>query len=200
MSVSNPREFTYFEDKGINPPKTLREVFEPRFADRVVELRRVPANTIKPNPHNWRIHPQTQVAALESMLSNVGFTDAVIARETDDGLELIDGHLRREILGDDIIPVLVVNVSEEESKQMLATFDPIAALAETNTELLSQLLEGLDFNSAIISEMLDDLRAESTVPLPTDTDPPEEFPTFDDTVKTDYCCPSCGYEWSGQPK
>lgn len=29
---------------------------------------------------------------------------------------------------------------------------------------------------------------------------PEEFPSVDDNLSTDYQCPKCGYEWSGQPK
>ncbi len=29
----------------------------------------------------------------------------------------------------------------------------------------------------------------------------KEFPVIDDkTLQTDYCCPKCGYEWSGKPK
>lgn len=26
------------------------------------------------------------------------------------------------------------------------------------------------------------------------------FQSFDLDIATDYCCPSCGFEWSGQPK
>lgn len=28
--------------------------------------------------------------------------------------------------------------------------------------------------------------------------PPSVFPSFDENLKTEYCCPSCGYEWSGK--
>jgi ParB-like chromosome segregation protein Spo0J len=27
---------------------------------------------------------------------------------------------------------------------------------------------------------------------------PEEFATYGDDIKTDHCCPSCGYKWSGK--
>lgn len=30
--------------------------------------------------------------------------------------------------------------------------------------------------------------------------PSDEFPPFDDSVKTEYRCPSCKYEWNGQPR
>lgn len=64
--------------------------------DRVVELRRVPASDLLPNPANWRRHPKAQREALQGVLEEVGFAGAVLARETSDGLMLIDGHLRAE--------------------------------------------------------------------------------------------------------
>jgi len=30
--------------------------------------------------------------------------------------------------------------------------------------------------------------------------PPDDFKEYDDDIETDYCCPKCGYEWSGKPK
>ena len=110
-----------------NDPEPEVEQFNnpPRFADRVVELRRVKASELKQNPMNWRRHPESQSAALEGMLADVGFADAVIARETKDGLELVDGHLRQEIMQDDVIPVLVVDINEDEARRMLATQPPL---------------------------------------------------------------------------
>jgi len=29
---------------------------------------------------------------------------------------------------------------------------------------------------------------------------PEEFPSYDESIQTQYCCPKCKYEWSGKPK
>jgi hypothetical protein len=29
---------------------------------------------------------------------------------------------------------------------------------------------------------------------------PAEFGAVDETIETAYCCPKCGYEWSGQPR
>lgn len=30
--------------------------------------------------------------------------------------------------------------------------------------------------------------------------PPEESPPYDDDLPTSYCCPSCGFKWSGKPE
>ena len=75
--------------------------------DRIVELRRVPPADLHPHPKNWRRHPKAQQDALRAMLDRVGFVGAVIARETPDGLMLIDGHLRADLTPDAEIPVLV---------------------------------------------------------------------------------------------
>ena len=30
--------------------------------------------------------------------------------------------------------------------------------------------------------------------------PPDDFAEYGDDIDTEYCCPKCGYEWSGKPK
>ena len=124
------------------------------FQDRITELRRVPASELIANPKNWRQHPPAQKAALTGLLEEIGFADAVIARETDDGLELIDGHLRQEVMGDQEIPVLIVDVTEEEADKMLATFDPLSAMAKSDKDALSILLSGIETNNEKISGLL----------------------------------------------
>ena len=97
-----------------------------KYRDRIRELRRVPASELKANPKNWRTHPEGQAAAMEGVLSEVGWADAVLARETADGLELIDGHLRKEIAPDEMVPVLILDVNESEADKILLTHDPLA--------------------------------------------------------------------------
>ena len=98
--------------------------------DRIKELRRVKAAQLKPHPLNWRTHGPQQRAAMSGVLAEIGYADALLARELDDGsLELIDGHLRAEITPDDEVPVLVLDVTAAEAAKLLATLDPLAALA-----------------------------------------------------------------------
>ena len=123
--------------------------------DRVVELRKVPANTIKPNPWNWRLHPQNQRDALAETVDDIGFAGALIARETPDGLELVDGHLRQDMFGDCMVPVLIVDMTDEEVRRLLATLDPIGAMAQTDTEALTTLLDALDINGEATRSLLE---------------------------------------------
>jgi hypothetical protein len=53
--------------------------------DRIKSLRRVKASDLKPNPRNWRQHPDTQRTALSAVLEEVGYADALLARELPDG-------------------------------------------------------------------------------------------------------------------
>lgn len=112
-----------------------------RFRDRIVELRRVKASTLLDNEKNWRRHPDEQVGAMTSMLERIGITGALVARETKTGLQLIDGHVRKGIAGDELVPVLIVDLSPAEADVMLATFDPLAELAIMDAEALKKLLE-----------------------------------------------------------
>lgn len=134
----------------------------PSIRDRIVELRRVKAADILPNPSNYRTHPETQRAALRGILGEVGIADALLARETPEGLMLIDGHLRREELPDTELPVLVLDVTEEEADKILLTLDPLAQMAEMDTAAARALLEGLTWGSTEgVQSLLDDIAAQA---------------------------------------
>jgi hypothetical protein len=128
--------------------------------NRIKGLRVVPANTLLPNPKNWRTHPDRQRKAMHGILEEVGYAAAAIARELPDGrLMLIDGHLRTETAdeaGQDV-PVLVLDVTEEEADKLLLTLDPIAEMAETDNAVLMELLESVETDNAEVSEMLANL-------------------------------------------
>ena len=82
--------------------------------DRIRELRRVPAKELLPNPKNWRRHPRAQTEALRGLLVEVGYADALLARELPDGrLMLIDGHLRKNTTPDAIgaMPISLLELS-----------------------------------------------------------------------------------------
>ena len=128
--------------------------------DRIVELRRVKASELTPNPRNWRTHPRAQRKAMQAILEEVGYAGALLARETPAGLELIDGHLRSAITPEETVPVLVLDVTEAEANKILATYDPIAAMAGAEGEKLKAVLDDIDTGSAALQKMLEDLADE----------------------------------------
>ena len=129
-----------------------------QLRDRIKELRRVPASSLKPNPKNWRTHPQSQQDALRGVLAEVGIADAVLARELPDGsLMLVDGHLRAETITDAEVPVLVLDVNESEADKILATLDPLAAMADADAAKLDALLREVQTGSEALAGMLEEL-------------------------------------------
>jgi ParB-like chromosome segregation protein Spo0J len=140
-----------------------------RVRDRVKELRRVPASSLRPNPANWRTHSKKQQDALRGVLAEVGYADALLARECEDGsLMLIDGHLRAETTPDQEVPVLVLNVDEQEAKKLLATLDPLAAMAQQNSEALAALLESVHSDNEGLNEMLAEMARDCAPPAALD--------------------------------
>jgi hypothetical protein len=136
----------------------------------VRELRRVRGADLVPHPRNWRTHPERQQQALRGVLAEIGYADALLARELPDGrLQLIDGHLRAEATPNALIPVLVLDVTEAEAEQLLLTLDPLAGLAGTDTAMLDELLASVQFEH---SEILAALRESFPTGLPAEGEPP----------------------------
>ena len=145
-----------------------------QIKDRIKELRRVKAGDLIPNPKNWRTHPTAQQDALRGVLAEVGYASALIARETGDGLMLVDGHLRAETTPDAEVPVLVLDINEAESDLLLATLDPLAAMAGQNEDRLAGLLETVSSSSDTVNALLQTLvngYEPLTIPEP---EPPDE--------------------------
>ena len=111
-----------------------------QIKNRIKELRQVKASELLPNPRNWRKHPAGQADALRGALAEIGYADALIAYETNDGLMLIDGHLRAETTPDMEVPVLITDLDEGEANKLLMTLDPMSAMAETDQDVLRGLL------------------------------------------------------------
>jgi len=163
-----------------------------QIKNRIKELRIVSASQLVKSGYNWRTHSDYQLSLLRDIIEEVGFAGAVIARERSDGsLEIIDGHARAELAGNEEVPVLILDVNDTEAKKILATYDPIGALAGTDSERLDALLGEVEIASQGVTQMLEQLRAKVEPP-----EPPEEFEELTADIDTNRVCPKCGYRWS----
>jgi DNA modification methylase len=137
-------------------------VVEREIRDRIRELRRVPARELQPNPKNYRRHPKEQSAAMRGLLNEIGYAGALLARELPDGrLQLIDGHLRLETTPKATVPVLVLDVTEDEADKILLTFDPISAMAQADKTQMEALLATVRTEDKAIAAMLERVAGES---------------------------------------
>lgn len=163
-----------------------------KIRDRIRELRRVPARELLPNPKNWRTHPDNQRDALRGLLAEIGYANALLARETPAGLVLLDGHLRAETTPDSVVPVLVLDLTDDEADKLLLSLDPLASLAEADRDALESLLATVKTESEAVRNMFARLAEDSGLA------PPGFEPTAEDEQsrldqKNAVTCPACGH-------
>jgi DNA methylase len=121
------------------------------------------------NPRNWRTHPAAQRDALRGSLDVVGWVAEVMVNQTTG--HVVDGHARIEEAisrGEPVVPVTYVDLSAEEEALVLATLDPIGAMAEQSTERLTALLAEVSVDDDGLRRLLADL-----APRKGQTDPDE---------------------------
>jgi hypothetical protein len=105
--------------------------------NRIIAHRRIPAAELVPHHLNPRVHGEGQRSALRALLEEIGLARSVLAYVADadratglDRLTLIDGHPRRDELGDNLVGVEVLDVNDAEARALLLSLDPLAALAD----------------------------------------------------------------------
>ena len=119
------------------------------------------------NPHNWRVHPEAQLKALRAMIGQVGYAGAVLLNETTGNL--IDGHARVQSAPEgESLPVLVGRWTAEQERQILVSLDPLAAMAQADSEKLAELTAGMEFDGDLagLAEQLERMEAEDSHPAP----------------------------------
>jgi len=117
-----------------------------------------PLDSILFNPRNWRIHPLSQQDALKGVLEEVGWVQQVIVNKRTGNL--IDGHLRCQLAareGAQTIPVVYVDVSEDEEALVLATLDPIGAMAATDKQKLDELFANIQSENEQVTALIQEI-------------------------------------------
>lgn len=162
------RSRAYHERKTIELMDAARAASEPQrpaVRNRVVDFKLVKGSELKPNPRNWRLHPEAQKNALRAILAEVGIADAAIARRVNGHLELIDGHLRADELADQQVPTLIVDVDEREADKLLLTLDPLAGMAMTAKAQLAELLRGTPLASDVLLQFAQTIAKANAIEL-----------------------------------
>ena len=131
------------------------------YKNRIKEVRIVPASSLIPNEKNWRRHGDVQRSVLRGILEEIGIAGVELAYETADGLKLIDGHLRREELGDQPVHVAILDVDENEADVLLATYDPITNLADADATALAALAESVSIDNKTLDVFLQKFASET---------------------------------------
>ena len=164
------------------------------WRNRIVGEGEQPASQFVANPANWRVHPQAQRDAMRGALNEVGWVQRVIVNRRTG--YLIDGHERVwQALqnGDAPVPYVEVDLDEAEEAYVLATLDPIGAMAQADKEQLDSLLREVQSGEAGVQAMLAEVAVDAGI-MPPDV----EFPEYDESIADDVeylTCPKCGHKW-----
>lgn len=128
----------------------------PAWRNRIVDHGVQAAGQFLAHPDNWRIHPHSQEQALTGVLDAVGWIDEVVVSKRTG--RLLNGHLRVKAAlarsEEEPVPYKVVDVTENEEALILLTFDPISALAGTDTDKRDELLGLLPDDLAPLAAVL----------------------------------------------
>ena len=134
---------------------------EKGWANRIVGYGEEAADQLLANDKNWRVHGKAQQEALTDVLDSVGVVQNIIVNRRTGAV--VDGHLRVSLAlrkdGSQTLPITYVDLSEQEEALILATLDPIAAMAAADKDQLDALLRDVDTGSAALQEMLAGLAA-----------------------------------------
>lgn len=138
--------------------------------DRITEFRRVRAGEITGASWNWRKHPRNQRDAVSASIEDLGFFSPLEVRQTEHGLEIIDGHLRQDIIQADIspdtlIPVVILDFDEAEAKKANLIKDPLASLAMADQAALERLMDEVSIEDDALATMLAELSGVDADPL-----------------------------------
>lgn len=159
-----------------------------RYANRIVATADVDPATLTPHPQNWRAHPASQLDALDQALGVVGWVTGVVVNQRTN--RIVDGHARVEMAireGAASVPVTYVDLDDDEERLVLATLDPIGALAGRDDAVLAALLAEVQAPSGPLADLLDSMA------------PPAETNGHGVSAGSEdgesQRCPACGHEW-----
>jgi len=165
------------------------------------KVERRPVDQLLGHPRNARSHSAEQVAQIAKLIQRFGWTTPCVVNER--GV-ILSGHGRvmaARSLGLATVPcVTVAGLSEADERALMIADNKVPSNAEWNNALLRDEL--LFLKASDDQDLLgltgfagDDLVAFLAGGGAT---PPGEFQRVGEDLDTEYCCPSCGYKWSGK--
>lgn len=112
------------------------------YQNRIVRYGEETADQLLANPYNWRVHTQVQQDVADAAFEEIGIIQNVIVNEASG--HVIDGHMRillaMKRADNHPLPITYVNLSEDEERRALATFDSIGALAGRDESKVKELI------------------------------------------------------------
>jgi ParB-like chromosome segregation protein Spo0J len=156
---------------------------------------------LQPHSRNYNYHSDAQIARIAKSLSTFGQVRSIVMHHG----TILAGHgvveAARSLGWTEIRADVVDDLTESQAlayvvadNELARQSDPDQAqLAAILTELKAReplLVEAAGYGAAELEQLL-----RAIAPL----EAPEDFSEYDEEIETEYCCPKCGYSWSGKP-
>lgn len=138
------------------------------WRNRKIETKRMRVGDVLPHPMNPKIHPEKQNAPLRSLLETVGKLDdlkAFYSAEHGGKLMFFDGHGRQSLNPSEEWDIDIYDLTDDEARLAIASFDPIGWEAEQSRERLSLLLQEVSTGDAELQKLITGI-AEKTGVIP----------------------------------
>lgn len=165
----------------------------------------------QPDPANPNAHTERGVGILSDSIASVGLGRSIVVDKN--GIVLAGNSTQERAVDqgfEDAIEIesdgtklIVVKRSDldllndpDHRARRLTYYDNRSAeigIMWDAEQLQADLDDGVDLSKLFSGNELDLLLAQFEPPPP-----PEDFKSFDETIETQYCCPKCGYRWSGK--
>jgi hypothetical protein len=140
-----------------------------------LRLEWIEAGSLSENPGNWRRHSPEQLQSIRDLLQDpdIGWAGACLYNERTK--RLIDGHARKGVADPKTpIPVLVGDWSEEAERKILATLDPVGAMAQGDPAAYAALVESITAESLWVRDLLHNTQAGLDAAAVDEPEPEEE--------------------------
>jgi ParB-like chromosome segregation protein Spo0J len=158
---------------------------------------------VVPNPRNPNKHPDSQIDLLARIIKAQGWRNPIVISKLSGFITKGHGRLlAAQKLGVKQIPVDYQDYANPAAEWAdIIADNRLSELSEIDLSDVKEILdeiEGMDVD--LTGYNVDDFLAEISEDAPYIAEPPEDFKEFDENIDTQYCCPKCGYGWSGKPK
>ena len=154
--VSHPeheRNNRQTQQLGNPPTKENRPAMEQNKP--ALRLEWIEAGSLTENPLNWRRHSREQLESIRELVQDteIGWAGACLFNERTG--RLIDGHARKQVVDPSTpVPVLVGDWSEQAEAKILATLDPVGAMATGDAGAYRALVESVEADGLWVRDLL----------------------------------------------
>ena len=151
----------------------------------------VSVNELIVHPRNAR---RGNIDAIVASIEANGWWGTLVAQKSTKHV-LAGNHrlMAAQVMGMSTVPVYWIDCDDDEATRILLADNRVADLADYDDQALLDLLS--DFDNDLVGLGFDERDIEELTLSFESPEPPNEFPTFDETLETEHVCPKCGYEF-----